>query len=270
MEKGELLYNGIRLPEEWPPRHPEAFFEKRENPAPPYLNKKPEIITMGRGRELFVDDFLIRSSTCKRKFHYPEKYEGNPILKPEMPWEVSPLNGSSCACPKSGGLWYDYEKKLYRLWYEGGWCNTVCCAESRDGIHWERPEYDVFPGTNRVLPYGIRSDSWTVVHDYYTENEAERFKLFLMEPCWIVRGLCMTSPDGIHWSRPVSSGLAGDRSTMFYNPFRKKWCFSLRAYFAGRRMRNYAEGDDFFSAAAWGQEPGENHESNYLNVRTIK
>ena len=78
MEKGELLYNGIRLPEEWPPRHPEAFFEKRENPAPPYLNKKPEIITMGRGRELFVDDFLIRSSTCKRKFHYPEKYEGNP------------------------------------------------------------------------------------------------------------------------------------------------------------------------------------------------
>ena len=264
-EKGELLYNGIRLPVQWPPDYSEEIFEQGKNPSPPYLTEKPETILIGKGRELFVDDFLIAESSCKRVFHYPEKYRENPILKPEMPWEINSVNGSSCACPKSGGVWYDYEKKLYRMWYEAGWVNTICCAESRDGIHWERPEYDIIPGTNRVLPYGIKCDSWTVVHDYYTENKEARYKLFLMEPCWITRGMCFTSPDGIHWSKPTATGIAGDRSTMFYNPFRKKWCFSLRAYFAGQRMRNYAEGDDFISASQWGCEPGKNSESKAVH-----
>ena len=79
--------------------------------------------------------------------------------------------------------------------------------------------------------------------------------MFLMEPCAsTARGMVMTSPDGIRWSPPAATGYAGDRSTMFYNPFTKKWCFSLRSY-AGPpllRMRDYAEGDDFFAAAQWG------------------
>ena len=256
----EVLYNGIRLPEVWPPRINIADRKEKEYPAPPYLADPPEVIPLGTGRELFVDDFLLENTTCSRSWHYPEKYEQNPILKPEYPWEVNQENGSSCACPKSGGVWFDYDRKIYRMWYEGGWLNTICCAESKDGIHWERPQYDVFPGTNRVLPYGLKCDSWTVVHDYYTNNDNERYKMFLMEPGWIARGMCMTSPDGIHWSKPIATGMAGDRTTMFYNPFRKKWCYSLRAYFDGR-ARNYVEGDDFIEASQWGMDSPDNPES---------
>ena len=39
----------------------------------------------------------------------------------------------------------------------------------------------------------------------------------------------MRPPDGVHWTEIGQSGPTGDRSTFFYNPFRRVWVFSLRA-----------------------------------------
>ena len=53
---GELLYNGIRLPKQWPPhtQNPNCL-----EPMPlPYLEHSPEVIPIDVGRQLFVDDFL--------------------------------------------------------------------------------------------------------------------------------------------------------------------------------------------------------------------
>ena len=251
----QVLYNNIRLPEKWPPEYPRQLFRERRVLPVPYLERPPEVVTLGRGRELFVDDFLVESSSCVRKYHRPEKFSGNPVLKPETDLELGGGSHPACACPKSGGVWFDYEKRIYQMWYEAGFLGTVCYAESTDGIRWVRPQLDVFPGTNRVLPPGLKCDSWTVVHDYHTDDPRQKYKMFLMEPCpSVARGMVMTSPDGIHWSLPIATGYAGDRSTMFYNPFTGKWCFSLRSY-ADKpllRMRDYAEGNDFFAAAQWG------------------
>ena len=252
----QKLYNGIELPDNWPPQLDIELFVNRTPIAVPYLENPPDVITMGIGRELFVDDFLIEKTTCKRTFHYPKKYAKNPILKPETNLELGQGKLSSCACPTSGGVWYDYEKQVYSMWYVAGFLGYPCYAESKDGIHWERPDLDVFPGTNRILPFGLTSDSWTIVHDYYTKDLQQKYKFYLTEPCGIARGMVMTSPDGIHWSTPITTGRAGDRSTMFYNPFRKKWCFSLRSYVfrpdLRLRLRDYTEGDDFISTSQWG------------------
>jgi hypothetical protein len=255
MTNSETLYNGIVIPSEWPPENIE--FESKEPMPVPYLKNPPGIIPIDSGRQLFVDDFLIQENSLARSFHYPEKYEGNPILRPETDLELGAgLCKLPCACPKSGGVWYDYGEKIYKMWYEAGWLGAVCLAVSHDGLNWERPELDVFPGTNRVSPFGVRCDSWTVVHDYRSENPEQRYKMFLQEPCANARALCMTSSDGVHWSLPTAAGMAGDRSTMFYNPFRKKWCFSLRSVAAGR-SRHYWEGDDFLSGSQWGDwRPG--------------
>jgi hypothetical protein len=48
----------------------------------------------------------------------------------------------------------------------------------------------------------------------------------------------------------VKTGVTGDRSTMFYNPFRKKWVYSLRSSVRGR-SRHYWECDDFLEGAKW-------------------
>ena len=54
-----LLYNGIRLPEQWPPvRSSSSELEKGMSPF--YLSDKPSVIHISVGRQLFVDNFLIR------------------------------------------------------------------------------------------------------------------------------------------------------------------------------------------------------------------
>jgi len=244
---GERLYNGIRLPKEWPPRSLEPG---SNDPMPvPYLEHPPKVIPIDVGRQLFVDDFLIESTDLKRAFYQAQKYEGNPILFPETELEInSPKN--AIASPKSGGVWWDPAQKVFRMWYEAGWIHTICHATSKDGIHWTRGDLDIQPGTNRILDPAITPDSWAVFPDYDSKDPASRWKMYLRPPGGDQPGLSMVSPDGIHWSKPVESGITGDRSTMFYNPFRKKWVYSLRSNVRGR-SRHYWEWDDFLAGAKW-------------------
>lgn len=257
IKAGELLYNGIALPVQWPPHRGMSF----DPMALPYLRERPDVVPIDLGRQLFVDNFLIENTDLKRVAHTPRKVPFNPVLKPETPLEQG-TNGNPGATAKDGGIWWDPKDCKFKMWYEAGWLNKMAYAESRDGIHWERPELDVVPGTNEIVP-DIIADSSTVWLDHETENPDERFKMFLRSPNSIPGskqrfnyGNCMTSPDGIHWSEPVHTGRCGDRSTMFYNPFRKKWVFSIRnAGDVNRsaigRYRLYHEDDDFIKAGQW-------------------
>lgn len=257
---GELLYNGIRLPaDEWPPRNI-APAPRGKPMEVPYLDHRPKLVPIDVGRQLFVDDFLIEETTLNREFHLPEKYEGNPVLSPETELEqnakrVAPIffgePGAPAAVPKSGGVWWDPEEKHFKMWYEAGWLNTIALATSKDGIHWERPEFDIRPGTNQVIPVDMTPDSWTVVPNWDTKNPEEKYTLYITPPGSDQPGASLTSPDGIHWNKRTQAGIAGDRSTHFYNPFRKKWVYSLRTYFNHQRARQYYECDDFMAGAAW-------------------
>ncbi len=86
--------------------------------------------------------------------------------------------------------------------------------------------------------------------DWDAQDPQQKYKLFLRPPGGQMPGLSMTSPDGIHWTNRTPTGDTGDRSTMFYNPFRKKWVYSLRSGFRGR-SRDYWEADDFLAGAKW-------------------
>lgn len=244
---GERLYNGIVLPVEWPPQEIDP---KDTAPMPvPYLDHPPAVIPIDVGRQLFVDDFLVQTNTLARVFHMPKKYEGNPVLKPETELEINAPNNAA-AVPKSGGVWWDPKENIFKMWYEAGWIHTICYATSRDGLAWDRPELDVRPGSNQVLPVDLTPDSWTVVPDWGAKDPARRYTMRMQPPGHTQPGLCMTSADGIHWTNRVWTGSAGDRSTHFYNPFRKKWVHSIRSGFRGR-SRHYWESDDFLGGAAW-------------------
>ena len=95
----EKLYNNIAY-------EPDSSPSDAQNV--PYLKNPPEIIDISVGRQLFVDDFLIESTDLAPEYHNPKKFEGNPILFPETPWET---DGAPAACPKSGGVWYDEEER---------------------------------------------------------------------------------------------------------------------------------------------------------------
>ncbi|MBC2593894.1 hypothetical protein H5P28_06430 [Ruficoccus amylovorans] len=248
----EMLYNGIVLPATWPPTH---YVASREVMPVPYLEQVPEVIPIDVGRQLFVDDFLIEQTDLSRTYHHPVKYEGNPVLKPETPFEIDPGNGLATAAPKSGGLWWDSEEQIFKMWYEAGWFGAIALATSRDGLHWERPQVEGAAQNrtpNEVTPAGLKPDSWNMIIDTWSGNPDERYKLFVRRPggSWEINGLCYVSPDGVNWSEPSVSGPMGDRSSVFYNPFRQKWVFSIRSMYTGR-SRHYWESDDFMTGNFW-------------------
>lgn len=263
---GEILYNNIQLPRQWPPRNidPASYA-----PIPvPYLITPPKVIRIDVGRQLFVDGFLVEQMDLQRVFHRAKKLDTNPILKPETRLERGG-DYLPTSVPKDGGVWWDPRDRVFKMWYEAGWLENVAHATSYDGIHWDRPNLDIAPGTNRILP-GFIPSSDTVVLDNFTSNPDERFKLLFRQEGgdaisrrkYPEHGYCMVSADGVHWSEPVATGYLGDRSTMFFNPFRKKWVYSLRTdkVFADRlnirhgRARMYREHDDFLRGAKWNFE----------------
>ncbi len=249
---GEKLYNGIELPDEWPPQIDPA------NQGPmrvPYLEKGnlPNVVPIDLGRQLFVDDFLVESFTGGRRiYNHPVKYPLNPVLWPETEIEVH-RPGNSVALPKGGGMWWDADRQVFRLWYETGWCHRMAYAESRDGVHWERPELDVVKGTNRILP-NQKVDSWSVIYDPDTTDPEQRWKMQVQPGANPRPNALYVSADGIHWRSVGSTGLCGDRTTAHYNPFRRKWIYSVRGVPRGwpggygGRNRSYFETDDFADA----------------------
>jgi hypothetical protein len=245
---GELLYNGIRLPTPWPPRIGEL---PAKAVTPPYLEKPPVVIPIDLGRQLLVDDFLIEKTDLKRTFHRPTPHMDSPVLRPEKPWEKE--SAAPMAMVFSDGVWYDPKDRLFKMWYMAGYARGVALALSEDGVRWTRPELDVSKGTNLVHP-GPR-DSAIVWLDSAEPDPKRRWKLFRSHGEGKRFGQSVHfSADGIHWSeRVVRSGPAGDRTTAFYNPFRKVWVYSLRNGPGAPRRRQYWETPDLVNGPMWQQ-----------------
>ncbi|MCY3023859.1 MAG: glycosyl hydrolase family 32, partial [Planctomycetota bacterium] len=231
------LYNGIELPEPWPPRLKDFPDDPQR---PPYLVAPPNPIVIDVGRQLFVDDFLIEQTTLKRTFHQPQFHPATPVLKPDQPWELA--GRGAFAAPFSDGVWFDPQDRIFKMWYYAGHSvGATCYATSKDGIHWEKPKLDVEPGTNIV--FKASRDSGTVWLDPSPRDPSERFKMAL----WQGSFRLYRSPDGIHWSKAGDGAKTGDRSTFFHNPFRQRWVFSIRSSSRLGRSRLYWETSDFFS-----------------------
>ncbi len=254
--KGEMLYNGIVLPEVWPPRDRDPA---SRTPMPvPYLAARPAVVPIDTGRQLFIDDFLVEKTTLRRTFHTPQKFAGNPILKPKNSYE---LHGGHrpAAAPHSGGAWYDHRDQLFKMWYMTGWYGGAALAHSRDGLTWTRPDLGIVPGTNHI-PDPNPEMRWGMDHvriDWWARNEDERFKRlhFYHKTDKGEGGRVHFSRDGVHWTASVAAtGPSGDRNTFFYNPFRKRWVFSIKVQATDAsksRARNYWEHADFLSAVRW-------------------
>jgi hypothetical protein len=216
------LYNGIRLDHSWPPRRsPSQAYQ-----VPSYITNPPSVIPIDLGRQLFVDDFLILQSTLTRTAHRPVMYAKNPVLAPDSSPDLKGL-----AFPYGDGVWYDPADHLFKMWYLGSYGNMISYAYSTDGKNWTKPTLSsaVIPGSNTVLQIGGGRDSDTVWMDLDDPNPARKFKAFPLRYPPIID--VYFSPDGIHWSaaQPQTINSVSDRTTVFWNPFRKVWVDSARS-----------------------------------------
>lgn len=233
-EDPNLLYNGIKLPGTWPPVR--SYTSDLENGMSPfYLVNKPDTINIAVGRQLFVDNFLIENTNLTRKFHYPEYHPSNPILTADKDWEKIGTAGATFTAPFSDGVWYDEKEGKFKMWYMAGGgayavnsAGITCYAESADGITWTKPMLNIVGGTN-IVDYNSERDASVVWIDKQETNLSKRYKMFLVarvDGKWLYH--YKTSADGKLWRQSSVSKPLADRSTVYKNPFRNNWVFSMR------------------------------------------
>lgn len=260
--KPERLYNGIELPFEWPPRHLDP---KSTDPMPvPYLRRPPKTIPIDVGRQLFVDDFLIEKTDLKRTFHQPKKFEGNPVFKAETQRELGASKEGergeeATTFLGQGGVFWDPAGKHFKMFYAAGWRGPLSLATSTDLKQWCRQGPLLGEGLRWMGPKLITGGSDNCVWlDLNAKSAAERIKFLT---CWMhvpkdqrpvgfYHSLHVS--DGRVWSDAVPTDMAADDyCSFFFNPFRQKWCFSIKRGTARGRSRYYHESDDFLKGANW-------------------
>jgi hypothetical protein len=227
-------------------------------------------IALGVGRQLLFDDHLVAEHTLARRFHRPEIHPATPVLRPETPIE---MNGGYCpvACTFQDGVFFDPADQLFKMIYHAGWFQATALATSRDGIRWDRPVLDIDGATNRVLPiaYPVMRDGAGFWLDSFATDPAERFKLMVYYrhgshpampyTAYDFDGVkeqyaeVYTSPDAIHWTARGRTSTCGDNSNFFYNPFERRWYYSIRTNGPRGRQRSFRTARDFVDGRLWSE-----------------
>jgi hypothetical protein len=238
-------------------------------PFPSTTTRAAEPLELGGRRELFVDQTLAERIEGKAalKLHHPAPREI--ALTFDEPWEG---NASGYATVFQDG-------DLYRMYYRGhryafdppplrqAQSEVVCYAESRDGIHWVKPNLGLFDwpptrnndGTkhNNILwRGGAETHNFAPFKDTNPICPAEqRYKA--VGGTVTSRGLlALQSADGIHWSRisdtpVISKGAFDSHNTAFWDDQRKRYTMYVRFFsdgqFKGLRSIGMAHSTDFLN-----------------------
>ena len=214
------------------------------------------LMNVGDQRQLFFDDLLIESvQDITREIHQPYKYEGNPLIVKDKPWEhVVQFRSSGYTVLR------DPKDKLFKAWYtDEGFTNENLrqratwppyrglYAYSEDGIHWVKPPLGLYwengQDTNIFWgdphPQSGGADSRNIILDLSESDESKRFKsIYFQAPEGKPeesRIELAYSADGLHWKRydeQPSFGKLGahldDMSLLGYDPERRLYILTTR------------------------------------------
>ena len=214
---------------------------------------KPEtLIALGSRRELFVDDLLLGQLKGARLVLHRPRDEG-PVLKFDKPWEG--LFCGYCTVIHDGGLFRLYYRGSPLPDKDGSPTEVTCCAESRDGREWSKPELGLFEvmGTrkNNVILSGMAPLS----HNFCPLLDprpgvpaAERYKALAGTG---ESGLiALISADGVRWKKlrdkPVITGGAFDsQNVAFWSASEQRYVCYFRTWTGGVRRISRTTSKDF-------------------------
>jgi len=234
---------------------------------------------IGKRRELFVDDYLIAEmhGEARLRLHRPVRREL--AIVHDAPWE-----GSACGYHtvfRDGGTYRMY----YHAWHippdgaQGHPC-TIAYAESKDGIHWIKPNLGLceHDGSkqNNILIATINGKHCHDFSPFVDTNpdalpgEAYKAVGFGRNPPGLY---AFRSADAIHWtayndSQPVMTNHPFDTQNIaFWHPTIGKYRAYIRDFADGCRGIMTATSDDFvrWSERKWLEYPGAPTEQLYTN-----
>ncbi len=210
-------------------------------------------IDVGDRRELFVDRFLLdRLDGVEQRLHSATPREV--VMVCDAAWE-----GSGC-----GYETVFRDGPLIRMYYIAADLTSAdgtklasrpifaCYAESRDGVHWVKPDLGLFEydGSrhNNIVWSAPSLDNFTPMKDPNPDcRPGEQYKAVSSGPggLWAYK-----SDDGLHWSpladQPiVTKGAFDTQNNAFWDPLRRHyWCY-FRDFHNGIRDIRVSTSPDF-------------------------
>jgi hypothetical protein len=234
-----------------------------------------EPVNIGSRPEPLVDDFLVEGMRgVLLVLHAPTPREV--AVAHDKPWE-----GNVCGYHT---VFRDGDQ--FRMYYRG-WHYDVkgdrypfpfvtCYAESKDGIHWIKPELGLidFGGSkkNNIIWTGQESHNFAPFKDANPACKPEqRYKALGLND---TKGglVAFQSADGVHWSllhtNPlVTKGAFDSQNVAFWDQSRQRYVMFWRGLREGRRDILTATSTDFlhWTESVWLEYPGAAGEELYTN-----
>ena len=190
------------------------------------MSRQTKAIDIKSDPQLFIDDYIVDSNEgVHRQFHRPTRYDRNPVVQADMPWEQDG-NGVYLY---GGTVIYDEEERIFKMWYrassekrlgspkqyqklrkqtEKSGSYKALYATSKDGLDWEKIPLGLtnYEGSkkNNILPPAegtmeqIRRPN--LIKDYLDDDPNRRYKIAYMDNIDGKWGLAKGySADGIRW-----------------------------------------------------------------------
>lgn len=217
------------------------------------LSAETVVRDIGSRWELFVDDWLIdRMKNLAFKLHHPIPKEV--AITFDKPWE-----GNSCAY-----VTVFEDEGIFRMYYRGADYdpNTgkpthpefTCYAESRDGIHWTKPELGLFEFNgskkNNIVWEGIGTHNFTPFKDKNPNCPPDaRYKALGIGEGGLY---AFKSEDGIHWKlmhdKPViTEGAFDSQNLAFWDELKGCYVEFHREFNEGYRDIMTCTSNDFLN-----------------------
>ncbi|WP_395743848.1 hypothetical protein [Prosthecobacter sp.] len=176
----------------------------------------PEPIEIGHEPQFVLDQqrvdttwsLKLKGEPVKRVMHQARKHPGNPLITGDDPshlWVLREADGKF-------RMWYQANVKNAAVSTgKGIYSVSVAYAESKDGIHWEKPELDLFPDAKKYfLPRNCvihhldqpqcESGAPQILELPEKDRHGYRYVMHYMMTSAPMNGLRLVgSHDGIHW-----------------------------------------------------------------------
>ncbi len=219
---------------------------------------RDDVVALGSRRELFVDDLLIDTVDNVRLVLNRPHDEGM-VFPFDRPWE-GPFCGYATII-KDGDLFRAYYRGRPSAGADGDDGEVCCVAESRDGIHWTKPQLKLYEIGGHKINNVVLADAAPVTHNFCPLLDARpgvpaqaRYKAL---GGTMASGLtAWKSPDGIHWKKmqqeaviPVAMVpfpyMFDSQNVAFWSRAEERYLCYFRVSQDGVRRICRAESDDF-------------------------
>ena len=154
-------------------------------------------------REIFVDHYLIDQMTSVEIVkHTP--YDEGMVFPFDKPWEGH--FSAYVTILKDGDLYRAYYRGVREADKDGNDAEVTCYAESKDGIHWVKPELGLFDVHRTTKNNIVLAHAAPVTHNFSPfldknpgVNPGEKYKA--LGGTGKSGLIAWSSPDGIHWKK---------------------------------------------------------------------